>query len=144
MKRLFLSFSLLAPGGALAQPFSIQWHQISHGGGTSTGGAYSVSGTPGQPIAGIMSGGNFTAEGGLLGIVAAVQTPGSPLLKVQYTGTKVIVSWPSPSTGFVLQQNSGITTTNWTDYGGTVGDDGTLKSVTNSLEMGNRFFRLKK
>ena len=37
---------------ASAQPYTIDWWTIDGGGGTSTGGVYSVSGTIGQPDAG--------------------------------------------------------------------------------------------
>ena len=44
--------------------FDLSWHTIDGGGGTSTGGNFSLSGTIGQPDAGTMSGGNFTLVGG--------------------------------------------------------------------------------
>ena len=84
-----------------AQSYSIDWFTIDGGGGTSTGGVYSVSGTIGQPDAGTMSGGNSSIDGGFWSIIAAVQTPGAPLLTVTLFGANAIVSWPSPSTGFV-------------------------------------------
>jgi hypothetical protein len=66
-----------------------------------------------------------------------------PSLAISLTGPgTVVVSWPSPSTGFVLQQNSDLTTTNWSDYGGTINDDGTNRSVTISSATNNRFFKL--
>lgn len=46
-----------------AQP-SIPWYTVDGGGGTSTGGVYSLSGTIGQPDAGVLSGGTFTLTGG--------------------------------------------------------------------------------
>jgi len=49
---------------ANAQPFAIDWYTIDGGGGTSTGGDFSLSGTIGQPDAGVMSGGDFTLTGG--------------------------------------------------------------------------------
>ncbi|HWN96366.1 MAG TPA: hypothetical protein VNT99_15150, partial [Methylomirabilota bacterium] len=49
---------------ARAQSYSIDWFTIDGGGGTSTGGVYSVSGTIGQPDAGTMSGGNYSLAGG--------------------------------------------------------------------------------
>ncbi len=55
--------SVLAAGAAQAQ-LSINWFTIDGGGGTSTGGTFSLSGTIGQPDAGIMSGGQFTVSGG--------------------------------------------------------------------------------
>ncbi len=55
------------------------------------------------------------------------------------------LAWPSPSTGFTLQQNSNVANTNgWSAYIGTVSDNGTIKSVTNTPPTGNWFFRLKK
>src|SRR5439155_7881610 len=92
---------------ALAQSYSIDWFTIDGGGGTSTGGVYSVSGTIGQPDAGKMSGGNFTLDGGFWGLIAAVQTPGAPLLRIARTITNTVLgAWPSSVTGFNLQQKA--------------------------------------
>src|SRR5580765_7661894 len=105
---LMLLASVLAVA-AQAQNYAIDWHTIDGGGGTSSGGIYSLSGTIGQPDAGRMTGGNFTLDGGFWGIIAAVQSPGSPLLRVVLTGTNtVVVAWPTPSTGFALQQNLSV------------------------------------
>src|SRR5215212_3016708 len=109
-----LVFTFLSISTVVAQNYSIDWMTIDGGGGTSTGGVYSVSGTIGQPDAGRMSGGNFTLDGGFWGIIAAVQTPGAPLLRIVRTATNtVVVAWPSPSTGFNLQRNAVVGTANW-------------------------------
>ena len=79
--KLALGLLLLATAArpANAQSYSIDWSTVDGGGGTSTGGVYSVTGTIGQPDAGsTMSGGNYTLEGGFWGIIAAVPTPGAP------------------------------------------------------------------
>jgi hypothetical protein len=55
----------------------------------------------------------------------------------------VALSWPSSSAGFVLQQNSDLTTTNWSRVELNVADDGTTKSVIVTPASGNRFFRLE-
>jgi hypothetical protein len=69
--------------------------------------------------------------------------PGSPSLVISLTNPNtVVISWPSPSDGFVLQQNSDLTTTNWPDFSGTVNTNETTKSATISPTTGNRFFRL--
>jgi hypothetical protein len=49
---------------ALADGYDLTWHTVDGGGGTSTGGGYELSGTIGQPDAGIMAGGEFTLTGG--------------------------------------------------------------------------------
>ena len=143
MKRAILAFFGLCLCGAAvpAQTFSIDWFSIDGGGGTSTGGVYSVSGTIGQADAGHMSGGNFTLEGGFWGII---QTPGAPLLRVVVTTTNtLIVAWPAPSTGFSLQQNAAVGTTNWAGVTNLENVVGSEKQVIISLPIGNKFYRLK-
>lgn len=126
--------------------YSIDWSTIDGGGGTSTGGVYSVSGTIGQPDAGTMSGGNYTLQGGFWGIIAAVQTPEAPFLAVFRTTTNTVaVTWPSPSTGWTLQQNaSSISSVNWSNVTGGITEDGTTKTLIVNPPAGNRFYRLFK
>ena len=129
-----------------AQQYAIDKFAIADGGGTSTGGVYSVSGTIGQPDASrAMSGGNYSVTGGFWSLIAAVQTPGAPLLTVTTTGANVVVSWPSPNTGFVLQENPDVTNPNgWVNSAFSITDNGTTKSVTVSTTIGSKYFRLKK
>jgi len=145
MKKLMLLFGLLLPVLSRAQSYSIDWYKIGGGGGTSTNGQFSVTGTIGQPDAGAtMSGGNFSLTGGFWSLYAVVQTPGAPLLIITRSGNSVIVSWPSPSDDWTLQENGNLANSNgWSGYGGTVNDNSTNKSVTISPPTGNWFFRLK-
>ena len=134
---------VVRPGLLFAQQYSIDWYKISGGGGTSTGGVFTVSGTIGQPDAGVpMKGGNFSLAGGFWSLYA-VQTPGAPLLTITRLGNSFIVSW-SDTGSFTLQQNSDLANPNgWSDFGGTINDIGTSQSVTITLPPGNLFFRLK-
>ena len=80
---LLITLAALA-GGNLARAqsgggFDLTWSTIDGGGGTSTGGVFSISGTIGQPDAGAMSSGSFQLTGGFWGVV---QTPGAPLLRI--------------------------------------------------------------
>jgi hypothetical protein len=129
---------------AFAQNYSIDWYKVSGGGGTSTGGVYSVSGTIGQHDAGgPMTGGNFSLTGGFWSLFA-VQTLGAPTLSIFHTGTNTaVVYWPSPSTGFGLQQNTNLVTTNWITPSETINDNGTIKYIIVNPPTGNRFYRLK-
>jgi hypothetical protein len=141
--------SLLLFSAALvhAQSYSIDWSTIDGGGGTSTGGVYSVTGTIGQPDAGKMSGGNYTLDGGFWGIIAAVQTPGAPLLTITLNSqlSTITLSWPSPSSGFTLQQNTNsVSSVNWSNVLTTPSDDGTTKTLIVNPPAGNRFYRLFK
>ncbi len=53
-----------AQGEALAQNFDLSWYTIDGGGGTSTGNGLTVTGTIGQPDAGVMTGGGLMVQGG--------------------------------------------------------------------------------
>src|SRR2546426_401573 len=131
--KLFFKFSSgLAPALPLpaSAQYSIDWFTIDGGGGTSTGTVYAVSGTIGQPDAGpMMSGGSFALTGGFWSLLSLVQTPGAPLLSITLTSTNTaLVSWPSPSTGFTLQQNGNtVASANWSNVTAGVTDNGTIK-----------------
>jgi hypothetical protein len=148
MKSLILSSATLVLGLCLlARPamaqYSIDWYKVSGGGGTSTGGVYSVSGTIGQHDAGgLMSGGNYSLTGGFWALYA-VQTPGAPVLTIKLTTTNTaMVYWPSPSTGYNLQVNTNLATTNWVTPAESVTDNGTIKYIIVNPPAGNRFYRL--
>jgi hypothetical protein len=132
----------LIPLAGWTQSYSIDWYKIAGGGSMSSNSQFSVSGTIGQSDAGNMSGGNFSVTGGYWSLISVVQTVGAPTLSVTQLGNTVKVSWPSPSTGFVLQQNSNLTTTNWPTSGFAISDDGTNKSISLPSPAGNLFFRL--
>ena len=140
---LGLASAIAMTARASAQTYSIDWFTIDGGGGIGTGGVYSVSGTIGQPDAGKMSGGNYTIDGGFWSLLSVVQTPGAPLLLITRSGSDVRLYWPSPSTGFVLQENADIGTTNWLGVAQVPADNGTNKTVTVSPPVGNKFYRLK-
>ncbi len=87
----------------LAQ-YDIAWWTIDGGGGTSSGGAFSIGGTIGRPEAGTLTGGNFTLSGGWGGIIG-VSSPGAPALRIQQSNNRVVtISWPKPAMGWRLEQ----------------------------------------
>lgn len=59
--------------------FDLTWSTID-GGGTSTGGSYTLSGTMGQPDAGTLSGGSYTLTGGYWSGSATVYRAYLPLV----------------------------------------------------------------
>ena len=66
-----------------------------------------------------------------------------PAMSIECSSTSIIVSWRAPFTGFVLQQNSDIgNASGWSNTSYSISDDGTNKSVTVAVPMGNLFFRL--
>ena len=68
--------------------------------------------------------------------------PAPPMLSAVFSSANFIISWPSSATGYSLQQNTNLSTTNWTAFGGTVSSNSTTMSVTNSSPAGNVFYRL--
>jgi hypothetical protein len=143
---LAAAFALTA--SAWAQNYSIDWFTIDGGGGTSTGGVFSVSGTIGQPDAGVMSGGTYSLVGGFWGIVAPIQTPGAPLLSVERVGTSVRVFWPLPATGFLLDQTTALASPPaaivWSQVPFPYATNATQISITAPAPTGNKFYRLRK
>ena len=124
--------------------YSIDWYTIDGGGGTSTGGVYSITGTIGQPDAGRLEGGTYVIGGGFWGIF---QTIGAPKLKIQQSGANIIVSWPASSTGYKLQQAIALANAPaWTDVVSPPAPPtvvaGADNTVTYSSPSGNRYFRL--
>jgi hypothetical protein len=69
----------------------------------------------------------------------------TPSLKIKRSGNSMLLSWPSASAGWSLQQNPDMTTTNWSPSGYNgygIADDGTNKSLIIMPSIGNLFFRL--
>jgi len=125
---------------ALAQPYSIDWSTVDGGGGTSTGGVYSVSGTIGQPDAGTaMTGGGYSVVGGFWAI-QAVQTPGAPLLSIAPAGAgQATVSWNPGNPGWVLQETPSFSPTNWVNSA-----SGSTNPITVPATGSTKFYRLHK
>ena len=131
---------------ARAQTYDISWYKVSGGGGSSTGDGYTVTGTIGQADAGNLSGGGYSLTGGFWSIIAAVQTPGSPLLTIASVSTNhVKLAWPATFSSFRVQQDASVGNTNWisvntNSFPVTVANGS--NTVTLPISGGNQFFRL--
>jgi hypothetical protein len=148
LRRLLCAALLLAAGLRVlnAQDYVIDWATVDSGGGTSTDSVYSVSGTIGQPEAGgPLTVDDFSLVGGFWAILDSGESPNSRVLSIALTATNtVLISWPSPNAGLVLQQNAELTTANWTDVAQTPADDGTTVSLVLPLSGGATYFRLRR
>ncbi|MBI5385939.1 MAG: hypothetical protein HZA90_14770 [Verrucomicrobia bacterium] len=143
---ILLGLLSLGPG-AQAQTYVSDWFTLDGGGGTSSNSQYSVSGTLGQPDTGTMSGGQFTLHGGFWGILAAVPTPGAPLLTVTRTTTNtVVVSWPGPEAGWKLHWTESLSTTPilCTEIAPPYATSATNLCFVEPVPVGHRFYRLHK
>ena len=149
LKSMVLAVALVAGAAQAQTDYTISWFTIDGGGGTSTGGTYTVTGTIGQPDAGLMTGGNYSVQGGFWGIIAAVQTPGAPSLSIARTGTNtVVVSWPLPADGWMLERTNALSAVSvpWPQVAPPYQTNASTISVTfpNSSPPANQFFRLHK
>jgi hypothetical protein len=144
---LITSVALFCSGfPASAQSFSIDWYSIDGGGGTSSGGGYSLSGTIGQADTGVMSGGNFTLQGGFWSLAVILPTPGGPRLSVMQNGQVLKIAWAKPADGWVLESTPALSgpSTQWTQVTQTYQDDGASYSATFNAFSGRLFLRLHK
>lgn len=125
---------------AFAQ-YSIDWFTVDGGGGTSTGGVYSVSGTIGQHDAGpTMTNAQYSLTGGFWALPQAVQVEGAPTLKiVPGTPGNAVISWTPPSTNWVLQENLNFGTTNWVNSA-----SGSTNPIVVPATLPKKFYRLFK
>lgn len=126
---------------ALAQPYAINWHTIDGGGGTSTGGVYSVSGTIGQPDAGVtMTNDQFAVTGGFWALPTAVQVGGAPTLTIAAAAPgQATISWTPATPGYVLQETWSLSPANWTNS-----PSGSTNGVVVPATLPTKFYRLFK
>jgi hypothetical protein len=135
-------FLLLVCNSAFAQ-YSIDWFTVDGGGGTTSDGVYEITGTIGQPDAGSVIAGSYVIEGGFWSNLEAGPEPDRPGLTIERVSpSSVLVFWPAPSDGFVLQQNTNLITTNWVAVTNLPVVVNAEKQVTVSPLVGNRYYRL--
>jgi hypothetical protein len=125
---------------ALAQPYLVDWFTVDAGGGSSAGGAYSISGTVGQHDAGgPMTGGTFSLNGGFWTLFA-VQTPGAPRLTILPGGPGLAtISWAPGTPGFVLQESPTVSPASWSNS-----PTGPTNPVSVPATSATKFYRLFK
>lgn len=124
-----------------AAQYAVDWHKIAGGGGTSTGGVYTVSGTIGQPDAGgPLTNGQYAVTGGFWALPTAVQTPGAPTLSIVPAGPgQATVSWSPNLPGWTLQENLDLRTANWVNA-----PSGTNNPATVPATLPKKYYRLFK
>jgi hypothetical protein len=87
----------------------------------------------------------MTLTGSAAGQIVAYGTiPTTPSLRIAPAGNStVLIAWPTNATGFVLQQNSVLGSTNWAAVTNQSVVQGTEKQVTVSASQGAAFYRLQ-
>ena len=142
MKQILLLFGIACFCSLTASAqYAIDWFKIAGGGGTSTGGVYSVSGTIGQPDAGgPMTNGPYSVTGGFWVLPTAVQMTNAPTLWIVPAGAgQATISWSPATPGFVLQETWSLSPANWTNS-----TSGATNPILVPATMPTRFYRLTK
>jgi hypothetical protein len=135
---------LLLTSGARAQSYSIDWHTVAGGGGTSTGGVYSVGSTIGQHAAGVsMTGGGYDLTGGFWGLFAT-PTSSPSTLNIFLTETNtVVIAWSGTSSGGTVQQATDLGSGTWSPLTNIVITVNGLNQIVLPSPSGDRFYRLQ-
>jgi uncharacterized delta-60 repeat protein len=82
--------------------------------------------------------------GGLFGVARILQDESPVSLTISLTATNTaVVSWPYPSAGWNLQQNSGFANSNWVTPAETINNDGTNNFIIVNPQSSHLFFRLE-
>jgi hypothetical protein len=102
-----------------------------------------LGGTSRSPVSGNKTNANFGSYDSWA-IKLSPETTPRPQLTIARSGINAVLSWPSPSTGFGLEENGNLSTTNWNSVAQTPADNGTSKSVILPIASTNTFFRLMK
>jgi len=141
-----LGFLLVFGPRVDAQSFSQDWLSIDAGGQTSSGGPYSMRISIAQTDTLISRGGPYSSVGGFWGILYAIQMPGTPSLSITRQPVGIVVSWPQPGDGYILEEASNLTN------GSTVWSPVTIPYQTNANKVivslpatsVNKFYRLQR
>ena len=143
---LFVTLAGLGAGvsSTHAQDFSVNWNTIAGGGGHSTGGVFVLDGTSGQMAPTLSTGGGFRLQGGFWAAFTGEPTPNTPALRIQLANHRAVLTWPSLSGGFNLEQTSAWPGGWSTVPGAPVLNPNNENEVVLPLEPGSRYFRLRK
>ena len=147
MKTILLSIIPLALVPWIhAQPV-INWFTLDAGGGVQSSANYLVNFTVGQADVGSTASGsaNYRIIPGFWALEDLGPATGLPELSITLMGANVVLSWPSPSTGFNLQHTDSIDAipAAWVSTVALVSDNGFVKSVSVPHNVSNRFYRLR-
>ncbi|EEF62874.1 hypothetical protein [Pedosphaera parvula] len=142
--QLVAVFGISVQGLASAQSYNMDWFTVDGGGGTSSGGAFSINGTVGQPDAGVLSGGGYTVEGGYWSGVSIIQNTNAPILNIRLAGSNAILSWPVGISGFSLEETGAPDSGLWSPTSQAVLDTDTTHTVTVPAVNIIKCYRLKK
>ena len=148
MKTLALPFLSLVLAVTTHAQTVIDWFTLDAAGGAHSSANYVVNFTAGQNDVGssTLSSANYRIIPGFWALEDLGPATGLPELNIALSGANVILSWSSPSIGFVLEQTDSfnVLPAAWGNTPGVVSDNGFIKSITIPHNVAHRFYRLRK
>jgi hypothetical protein len=127
---------------------AIDWFTLDAGGGAQSSARYVINFTVGQTDVGptFLNSANYRIIPGFWALEDVGPATGLPELSIALSGPRVVLSWPSPSAGFVLQHTDSLNVlpATWSDTPGVVSDNGFIKSLTLPHDLAKRFYRLRR
>jgi len=140
-----LAFALGALAATASAQYALDWYEVSGGGGSSSGGQYSLTGTIGQHDAGVMAGGNYSLSGGFLSIPAAAPTAPAILSATLSAGLPngtITLAWSAtPGQTYQVQYKTSLSQPDWTNLA-TVTATNSTATVSDALDSSaQRFYR---
>ena len=147
MKTPILALILLTLACAARAQTVIDWFTLDAAGGAQTSANYTANFTLGQSDVGggVSASANYQIVPGFWALETG-NAVNPPVLQITLSGSNVILSWPSSSTGFVLEQADSLNVlpATWSPTPGIINDNGSLKSITLPHDVAQRFYRLRK
>jgi len=147
MKQI-IAMALLAATLPVFGAANINWFTLDAAGEAQFSANYLVNFTAGQnDVAGAtLTSARYKLMPGFWALEDLGPATGRPELLIVLSGGDVILSWPSPSPGYVLEQTDSfdVLPASWSNTPGAVSDNGILKSITISHSVAKRFYRLRK
>jgi hypothetical protein len=148
MKTLTLPFLAFALSVTAHAQSSIDWFTLDAGGGAHSSANYVMNFTAGQTDVGstVLNSANYRIIPGFWALEDLGPATGLPELSIAESGPNVVLSWPSPSTGFILQHTDSLNVlpATWSDTPGLVSDNGFIKTLTLPHNLSKRFYRLRR
>ncbi len=127
---------------------TINWFTLDAAGGAQSSPAYVINSTAGQNDTGnsATTSANYRIIPGFWALENLGPDTGLPTLSITRNALNVVLAWPSPSTGFVLQQADSLDTlpVPWANTPGVFTDNGFIKSITIPANVAKRFYRLQR
>jgi hypothetical protein len=101
-------------GAVLGAGLELKSAAFDAGGGVATNASFHLAGRCTGAVVGLASGGSFTVTGRFPGI-RLVQTPGTPRLMLNASGSGYLLQWSAAFSGFRLQTTTSLTQPQWLD-----------------------------